>query len=183
MQSDGFYFCKPITLACDLRCDKAWGHGIRPQLLLSTDEDDYAYFSDDELDVAPIDPGTYEGDHGKPTFIVDQHNKWCCRACERCRMVDKGAPIVLWDLSKRGYNIPSSEAVKGRIDFTAYWTKSAESGEFYISTTSLDEATKIADWYRDLYKYLDGAEIKLIEGIVTPVHGDVIDYAFTDGNA
>lgn len=173
--TDGYFCGKPITLACDLRCEKAWGINNRPCLVLSQNEDDYAYFADNELDIAPINPGTYEGDDGKPGYIVEQHNKWCCRECERCKMTDKGKPIVPRDMSKRDCNMNSS-ALAGRIDFTGYWTKSDDEGVIYISTFSLDEALEIARWHVDLYMSSDGAEIRVIEGIVMPVHGDVTDY-------
>lgn len=177
LQSEGTYFGNPVTLACDQQCNKAWGINNRPRVMLSMDEDDHAYLADSELDDAPVNPGTYEGDESKPNGAIWRHNKWCARECERCRMVDRGEPIVLRDFSKRRFNIRTSAEVQGRLDFTVYWTKSSESGEFYVSAVSLEEATKIAQWQADLYKDTFGAEIKLIEGIIAPIHGGVTDYA------
>ena len=174
--SDGTYFGFPVTLACDGQCEKAWGINNRPEVQLSKDEDDHAYLSDDELGNAPVDPGVYEGGHAKPRRPVMTHNKWCARECERCRMVDRGEPIELRDFSKRAYNCPSSEGIE-RQDFTVYWTKADDQGEFYVSAPTKDEALDIARWYVDLYMSSNGAEIKMIEGIVTPAHGGVVDYA------
>lgn len=72
------------------------------------DMDDYAFLADDELATAPVDPGSYEGDQGKPRAPEQRLNKWCCRACERCRMVDDKFPVKdfeLPDFSQRQYNI------------------------------------------------------------------------------
>lgn len=106
------YCGQKAKIACDGKCEKAWGINSRPIVQLDEDnEDDYAYLSDDELGLAPINPGTYEGGHAKPVKYYDRMNKWCCRECERCSMskpneFDK--PIVLKDFSKRVYNIPRS---------------------------------------------------------------------------
>lgn len=176
LTSEGTYFGQPITLGCDMNCDKAWGGQNRPRVYLSMNEDDWAYLADHELDIAPMHPGTSEGDECKPRRPIWQHNKWCCRECERCEMVDRGKPIILHDFSKRLYNRKSSNA-EGRLDFTVYWTKADDQGEFYVSALSQEEALKIAQWYIDLYEHTDGAEIKMIEGLATPVHGDVVEYA------
>ena len=76
-----FYLGQLAIVACDRRCDKAWGVNSRPKVQLSDDEDDYEILSDDELGIAPADPGSYEGQDGKPTDR--RHNKWCVRECER----------------------------------------------------------------------------------------------------
>jgi hypothetical protein len=68
----------PTAIVCDGRCEKAWGLSSRPML-------SGEYLRDDELGEAPIDPGTYEGECGKPTDR--KHNKWCARECERHRLV------------------------------------------------------------------------------------------------
>ena len=61
------YFGAKIFVACDGRCDKAWGHSQRPALVVPEDtEDVIAWLPDDLLGIAPADPGTYEGFHGKP---------------------------------------------------------------------------------------------------------------------
>lgn len=62
------YCGQPAKVGCDEKCHKAWGSNSRPKVRLSKDDyDDYYYLSDDELGVAPIDPGTYEGGCAKPT--------------------------------------------------------------------------------------------------------------------
>lgn len=81
------YFGKPVAVACDARCDKAWGIQNRPHRQLSEHVDDYVWLSDEELGEAPADPGTYEGGHGKPEFSDQRMNKWCVRECERSAMV------------------------------------------------------------------------------------------------
>lgn len=74
-------FGLPILLACDGKCEKAWGNNGRPKRQLSDDSDDYEFVADSELGDAPADPGTYEGGDAKP--IDRTHNKWCFRECER----------------------------------------------------------------------------------------------------
>ena len=105
-------FCgQRAKVACDGRCDKAWGLHARPRVLLGdgSDPDDFAWLSDDEAGNAPADPGTYEGGHGKPIDATgaDHMNKWCVRECERCEMSSPGKwgePLVLRDFSRRYYN-------------------------------------------------------------------------------
>ena len=103
------YFGQPMTVACDRQCDKAWGINNRPRKYLSANEDDYEFLADGELGNAPVDPGTYEGDHAKPLRPSQFPNKWCVRECERCSMsrpneFDK--PLKLYDYSQRVYNKP-----------------------------------------------------------------------------
>jgi hypothetical protein len=103
------YFGQTAKVACDEKCNKAWGRDNRPWVQLSDDEDDYAYLSDDELDEAPEDPGTYEGGEAKPESKQYIPNKWCVRECERCSMSSPGEymnPLEIKDFSKRVYNIP-----------------------------------------------------------------------------
>lgn len=113
IRKDIIFFGQKALIACDEKCEKAWGNNERPRVQLDeNDEDDYAFLSDDELGIAPVDPGTYEGGHAKPIDEEDKLNKWCCRKCERCYLsgpneYDK-IPI-LKDFSKR---IPN---IKGRI--------------------------------------------------------------------
>ena len=127
----GKYFGQPIIFACDGKCEKAWGINNRPRIYLgdptqtvypneehhylqdeTIDEDDHVSLADDELGIAPIDPGTYEGGHAKPQSPEERLNKWCCRECERSVIVDD-IDIVedfqLPDFSKRRYNISSSD--------------------------------------------------------------------------
>lgn len=77
------YFGRQAVLACDARCDKAWGINARPRVQLSDDPNDYAFRADHELGTAPVDPGTYEGGHAKPASPERRLNKWCARECER----------------------------------------------------------------------------------------------------
>lgn len=101
------FFGQRRVVACDRKCSKAWGINNRPRIELSDEEDDYAYLADDELENAPIDPGTYEGGHAKPLSPDEFPNKWCVRECERCAMDDSGgAEPELPDLSHRYYNMP-----------------------------------------------------------------------------
>lgn len=96
------YFGKSMIIACDRKCNKAWGINNRPQIQLSDDPDDYAFLSDGDLLEAPADPGIYEGGHGKP--IDGCFNKWCARECERSVIVEIGEPVVLPDFSVLNYN-------------------------------------------------------------------------------
>jgi hypothetical protein len=110
------YFGQKATHACDGRCDKAWGINGRPTVPARAERrhvanpDDYAFLSDDELETAPIDPGTYEGGWAKPHAVKgpDDINKWCVRECERAWMSLPGHPDAepeLPDFSTRLYNI------------------------------------------------------------------------------
>lgn len=124
-------FCgQTAKVACDEKCNKAWGSGSRPRVYIidggetevyglgddsiypdddNIDIDDYAYLADDELGEAPKDPETYEGGQAKPTDKSQIGNKWCIRECERCSMSDVGKynqPLELQDFSKRNYNCP-----------------------------------------------------------------------------
>lgn len=102
------YFGKPCTVACDARCDKAWGLNGRPRVTFDPGEpDDYAFLADGELGSAPAETGTWEGGHGKPSEVPSRHNKWCVRECERSETFEPGETIVLRDLSKRLFNMPS----------------------------------------------------------------------------
>lgn len=95
------------VLACDGRCEKAWGLNARPCAQLDhEDKDDFAWLADGELGDAPEDPGSYEGDHAKPSPAQKLESKWCARQCERSTMVEFGEDIVLRDLSQRFYNKP-----------------------------------------------------------------------------
>jgi len=104
------FFSQPYLLICDGKCEKAWGINSRPKNMLLDDEDDenydddYEYLADDELGIAPEDPGTYEGDCGKPRCDEDKLNKWCCRESERSDMLDVKRRMT--NLTKRFPNIP-----------------------------------------------------------------------------
>lgn len=104
----------PAIIGCDAKCEKAWGLNSRPRVQVTEKEGDVAWLADDELGVAPENPGTYEGECGKPRTPGDRMNKWCARECERCSINEYGsAPVEenleLKDLSKRRYNIPTSD--------------------------------------------------------------------------
>lgn len=123
----GTFFGHPIILACDAKCNKAWGINNRPEVYVqdpeqkvyglgfadgvpedeSIDLDDTADLADGELGEAPADPGVYEGGQGKPRTPEERLNKWCARECERCRIVKDEFPVEdfeLPDYSKRYYN-------------------------------------------------------------------------------
>lgn len=100
------FFGQRAILACDGKCEKAWGLNNRPREQLNVeDEDDFAWLADGELGIAPADPGTYEGGHGKPTPDMKLESKWCARECERGQLFRPHEPIELRDFSQRFYNI------------------------------------------------------------------------------
>jgi hypothetical protein len=105
-QSNVTYMGQKVFVACDGKCEKAWGINNRPKNQLSDDGDDYEFLADGELPIAPIDPGTYEGDDAKPPNATFFPNRWCVRECERCVMEDRAEDIVLPDFSKRQKNVP-----------------------------------------------------------------------------
>lgn len=92
------YFGQKAKVACDQKCNKAFGINSRPRNL---DENiDAEYLSDDELGEAPIDPGTYYGGDAKPVNKSQIPNKWCIRECERCAISEPGmidSPLQLPD--------------------------------------------------------------------------------------
>jgi hypothetical protein len=104
------YFGQKAKVACDGKCEKAWGRNNRPSIHFDDDDDDdNAFLSDDELGDAPEDPGTYEGGHAKPINNKEFPNKWCVRECERCVISKPGKyneTLILKDFSKRRYNQP-----------------------------------------------------------------------------
>lgn len=113
------YFGQPAVVACDARCEKAWGSVTRPSEPASDADDDVVFLADHELGEAPADPGTYEGGHAKPTCRANRLNKWCVRACERSVMSVPGKAgdvIETRDWSRRLYNLPSSDPARsGRV--------------------------------------------------------------------
>ena len=110
IETDITYLGEAQTVACDGRCDKAWGVNLRPRVPLDPDdEDDYCFLADDELGEAPVDPGTYEGGHGKLRARPARsggHNKWCARECERSERGPRGEVPDLLDFARRVYNMP-----------------------------------------------------------------------------
>lgn len=110
-----FFFGVPLLLVCDGNCAKAWGINLRPKNALSLDEDDYEYLADGELGIAPADPGSYEGGHGKPSSPAGK-NKWCARECERSKMIEDSLPNFTVRVSnKPAPAIPADAAGKGKI--------------------------------------------------------------------
>jgi hypothetical protein len=105
------YFGQSTKVACDRRCNKAWGINNRSRIQLSESEEDYAFLADDELGEAPVDPGTYEGLDAKPISPDEFPNKWCVRECERCASSAPGMwrmPLALRVFKERVYNKPQN---------------------------------------------------------------------------
>lgn len=103
------WFGKTCLSVCDRKCEKAWGvngrcHGETSSIKFD-DDDDIVFLADDEVGMAPHDPGTYEGGQAKPLY-PQVHNKWCVRECERCSIIEVGEEIVYPDYSVRHYNTP-----------------------------------------------------------------------------
>jgi len=100
------YCGKLRTLVCDMRCEMAWGMNSRPKRMLSQNEDDYIYLSDDELLAqglyAPSKSPCTEGGDNKPLPEEQKFNRWCARECERSIILD-GTPL---DMTKPIPNIP-----------------------------------------------------------------------------
>lgn len=86
---------KDCVLACDGKCEKAWGMNSRPV------DDNDEFWHDNVLGEAPEDPGTYEGDEGKPKKD-EKMNKWCFRECERSVFSRVINDIILPDFSGGG---------------------------------------------------------------------------------
>jgi hypothetical protein len=99
------WFGRDVSLACDGRCDKAFGINGRPKTYLGDDPDDYVYLGDDAIGMAPGPGETVimtEGSSLKPSAgpLTDatKMNKWCARECERSTMAEEGEAIRLPDL-------------------------------------------------------------------------------------
>lgn len=100
------WFGRPVTLACDGRCGKAWGIAMRPKVNFDeNDPDDSAMLADTEVGLAPANPGTYEGGCAKPTSPAEM-NRWCSRQCERSSLFEAGEPISVHRFDQRRYNQP-----------------------------------------------------------------------------
>ena len=80
---------RPATIACDARCDKAWGWNARPKVQLSDDPDDVEWLADGELGDAPTVSSISEGGDGKP-----QHPGWP-RGAGGGRQAVKPPPVTL----------------------------------------------------------------------------------------
>jgi hypothetical protein len=106
------WFEHHVVLACDGNCKKAWGINCRPKIDFDPyDPDDYAFLADNELGDAPVDPGTWEGGHGKPSGPHEM-NKWCARECERSGIFEPCEAVELSDYSVRVYNMPTKHGVE-----------------------------------------------------------------------
>ena len=115
------FFGEQQVIACDGRCDKAWGINGRPHRKLSEDPDDTVDLPDSALGTAP-GPGytnTFsEGCDCKPSAVAIRcdgtqgyrMNRWCCRECERSVIVKPGEPIELRDMEHPRPNVPRSES-------------------------------------------------------------------------
>jgi hypothetical protein len=110
------YFGSRCLLACDGRCDKAFGINGRPRHMFVPEDiepDDYVYLGDDHVGVAP-DPGKTatisEGDEMKPSAVPHSDasllNKWCARECERSTIVKVGEPVELPNMQDPEPNMP-----------------------------------------------------------------------------
>jgi hypothetical protein len=120
------WFEGPALIACDHRCDKAWGMNGRlatigsyapAQIQLSDDDDDHVNLADAEVGIAPEDTGWSEGPDGKPWF-PERHNRWCARECERSSIIDPGDAVKITDYRQRVFNIPHlHDAENAVIDF------------------------------------------------------------------
>ena len=84
MKKEIIFLGEQVVVSCDENCNKAWGRSTRPRLL--KEDDEWGFIPDEELDDAPVDPGTREGGQAKPTSKEQIPNKWCVRECERCKM-------------------------------------------------------------------------------------------------
>mgnify|MGYP003532947149 CR=1 FL=1 len=103
------FFGEQVVIACDGRCDKAWGINERPRVLLSGKDDDNIFVPDDALGIAGP-PGTWEGGDGRPSSVPltdgERMNKWCARECERGGIYKLTEEIALRDLGNPRANIP-----------------------------------------------------------------------------
>ena len=96
------YFGEDAFIACDGRCDKAWGRSTRPK----GDDGigDRLLRPDSVLGTAPEDPGTYEGPDSKPLPHEEKLNRWCCRECERCALL---TPLQFHDVQDKSFLLPT----------------------------------------------------------------------------
>jgi len=115
------FFGNQVVLACDGRCDKAWGINGRPVVLLSGDDDDNIHIPDSALGVAPAPGNTViltEGFGCKPSAeplaAVACMNRWCTRECERSCIFGLSDALELRDLENPRPNIPGRPSPFGR---------------------------------------------------------------------
>jgi hypothetical protein len=105
------------VIACDKKCEKAFGLNGRPFEQLSEDVDDIVWLADSEVGIAPTSGKTVimsEGFNMKPNPDLEDSllNKWCYRQCERCVSAKTVEAIQLPDFSKRQYNQPFKHQVE-----------------------------------------------------------------------
>lgn len=91
LRKEIIFFGQKAVIACDGKCNKAWGLNSRPKVEVSGG---IFCMSDAELGEAPADPRTYEGGCAKPVLDEEKLNKWCARECERCGMSNPGSDKV-----------------------------------------------------------------------------------------
>lgn len=162
------YFGRYYIVACDRKCEKAWGICNRPKVQLSEDENDYEYLADDELGDAPDDPGTYEGGQAKPTASkYPRMNKWCVRECERSEMAEPCEEFTLPDYSKRVRNMPPTDPAP-EPGPTKEETPEHTCGTCYYYTTERTENGQ--GWCRAWYSTPDA--------YLADAHGGVADYRY-----
>jgi hypothetical protein len=126
------YVGQTAKVACDGKCEKAWGLNNRPREQLSDVEDDYAFMADRQLGIAPIDPGTSEGNDSKPMSAKEFPNKWCVRECERCSMSQPGEshlPLMVKSFETRVYNIEFPTAFMTDASSESIWMCLLEASE------------------------------------------------------
>lgn len=105
------FFGEHVVLACDGRCDKAWGISGRARVRLSEDVDDYVYVPDSALGSAEY-PQTWEGlamegrPSDEPLADAERMNRWCARECERSGIYKLDEPLVLRDMENPRPNMP-----------------------------------------------------------------------------
>ena len=104
-------FCgSHVVLACDGRCDLAWGIEKRPRKMLSSiDPDDFVYLGDLHPDLGAPPSADKLGCHGgdfKPSDVPltssEKMNRWCARECERSSLIEPALPDLKNPLPNKG---------------------------------------------------------------------------------
>lgn len=123
------FFGQRLVLACDGRCDKAWGINGRPRHRFQPEDiepDDHVHLPDSALGTAPgpgETVGLSEGGEMKPSAVPltdgARMNKWCARECERSEKVKPGAPIVLDNMEDPIPNMPHRRTPEQEARFRA----------------------------------------------------------------
>ena len=111
-------FCgREIVLACDGRCDLAWGMERRRRRMLSAgDPDDFVYLGDGHPDVGSPPPPRELGCEGgdfKPSAVQltdgsDKMNRWCARQCERSVGIEPRLPNLVSPVRNKPMNVRHS---------------------------------------------------------------------------